>query len=147
MRLWSLHPKYLDAKGIVALWREALLAKNVLEGKTKGYKHHPQLNRFKSYKDPLLAINSFLTCVFTESQTRVYLFDKSKIDFVNDKMLIPVTYGQMEYEFEHLKKKLKIRDPEQLKKIEHCDSSSLTPNSVFFLVKGGVEEWEKIMEA
>lgn len=23
MRLWSSHPKYLDAKGIVALWREA----------------------------------------------------------------------------------------------------------------------------
>jgi carboxyl-terminal processing protease len=29
MRLWSLHPKYLDAQGLVALWREALLAKAV----------------------------------------------------------------------------------------------------------------------
>jgi hypothetical protein len=94
MRLWSLHPKYLDAKGIVALWREALLAKNVLEGKTKGYKHHPQLDRFKSYKEPLRAINAFLTCVFLESQTRGYLFDKSKIDMVEDKMLISVTCGK-----------------------------------------------------
>ena len=28
MRLWTLHPKYLDAAGLVALWREALLAQN-----------------------------------------------------------------------------------------------------------------------
>ncbi|HEU5178767.1 MAG TPA: pyrimidine dimer DNA glycosylase/endonuclease V, partial [Burkholderiales bacterium] len=32
MRLWSLHPKYLDARGLVALWREALLAQAVLRG-------------------------------------------------------------------------------------------------------------------
>jgi len=44
MRIWSLHPKYLDSKGMVALWREALLAKQVLLNKTKGYKNHPQLN-------------------------------------------------------------------------------------------------------
>jgi len=30
MRLWSLHPRYLDAKGLVALWREGLLAQKVL---------------------------------------------------------------------------------------------------------------------
>jgi hypothetical protein len=48
MRIWSLHPKYLDAKGLVALWRESLLAKQALESKTKGYKNHPQLNRFKN---------------------------------------------------------------------------------------------------
>jgi hypothetical protein len=33
MRIWSLHPKYLDSKGLVALWRESLLAKNVLRDK------------------------------------------------------------------------------------------------------------------
>ncbi|WP_368086417.1 pyrimidine dimer DNA glycosylase/endonuclease V [Nitrosomonas sp. Nm34] len=26
MRLWSIHPKYLDAKGLLALWREGLQA-------------------------------------------------------------------------------------------------------------------------
>ena len=36
MRLWSLHPRYLDAKGLVALWREGLLAQAVLKGQTKG---------------------------------------------------------------------------------------------------------------
>ena len=38
MRLWSIHPKYLGTKGLVALWREALLAQKVLQGNTKGYK-------------------------------------------------------------------------------------------------------------
>ena len=43
MRLWSIHPRYLDSMGLVALWREALLAQAVLRGETKGYKFHPQL--------------------------------------------------------------------------------------------------------
>ena len=37
MRLWSLHPRCLDAKGLVALWREGLLAQEVLRGKTRDY--------------------------------------------------------------------------------------------------------------
>jgi hypothetical protein len=65
MRIWSIHPKYLDTKGIVALWREALLAKNVLEGKTKGYKNHPQLDRFKSASKPSDAINYYTYPLFT----------------------------------------------------------------------------------
>lgn len=38
MRLWVSHPKYLDCKGLVALWRESLLARKVLKGKTKGWR-------------------------------------------------------------------------------------------------------------
>jgi len=30
MRLWTIHPKYLDRQGLLALWREALLAQKVL---------------------------------------------------------------------------------------------------------------------
>ncbi|MEN6399799.1 MAG: pyrimidine dimer DNA glycosylase/endonuclease V, partial [Rectinema sp.] len=29
MRLWTLHPQYLDQKGLTAAWREGLLAKKV----------------------------------------------------------------------------------------------------------------------
>ena len=29
MRLWSLHPRYLDRQGLTALWREGLLARAV----------------------------------------------------------------------------------------------------------------------
>lgn len=60
MRICSLHPKYSDAKGLVALWREALPAKHVLEGKTTGYKKHPQLIRFKECESSIDLINSYL---------------------------------------------------------------------------------------
>lgn len=48
MRIWSVHPSLLDAKGLVACWRETLLAQKVLQGLTKGYKNHPQLDRFSN---------------------------------------------------------------------------------------------------
>jgi len=70
MRIWSLHPKYLDTKGLVALWRETLLAQHVLEGKTKGYKNHPQLDRFKRSKKPIEVINQYLAGVYAEALTR-----------------------------------------------------------------------------
>ena len=38
MRLWSLHPRYFDSKGLTAAWREALLARAVLTGQTRGYR-------------------------------------------------------------------------------------------------------------
>jgi Pyrimidine dimer DNA glycosylase (EC 3.2.2.17)/DNA-(apurinic or apyrimidinic site) lyase (EC 4.2.99.18) len=60
MRLWSLHPKYLDKLGLLGLWRESLLAQKVLLGKTKGYKNHPQLIRFKKTEDPILYIGTYL---------------------------------------------------------------------------------------
>jgi hypothetical protein len=61
MRLWSLHPKYLDRAGLLAVWREGLLAQQVLMGNTKGYKNHPQLNRFKEQGDKvLLFISAYL---------------------------------------------------------------------------------------
>lgn len=68
MRLWSLHPKYLDVKGLVALWREGLLARAVLKGKTKGYTNHTQLIRFKKQKNPVLFLDTFLNQVYLESK-------------------------------------------------------------------------------
>ena len=110
MRIWSLHPKYLDAKGIVALWRETLLAKNVHENKTKGYKHHPQLDRFKKSKVPVAAINLYLSYVYEEAVKRGYNFDKKKFSRSNKRMKLKVMSGQMDYEVKHLLKKLKVRD-------------------------------------
>ena len=78
MRLWSLHPKYLDSKGLVALWREGLLARAVLKGETKGYKNHPQLIRFKNHENPLAAINTYLLNVYRESERRFYNFNRKK---------------------------------------------------------------------
>ncbi|MGC8744276.1 MAG: pyrimidine dimer DNA glycosylase/endonuclease V [Verrucomicrobiia bacterium] len=143
MRLWSLNPKYLDAKGLVALWREGLLAKKALEGKTVGYRNHPQLIRFKKSIDPLRAINSFLSYVYLEAVSRGYSFDEKKIVMLKDVGLITVTGGQIRYEFEHLKRKLKIRDINKFREISNCPSSTIEPNPIFKLVKGGIEEWEK----
>ena len=73
MRLWTVHPSYLDARGLVALWREALLAQKVLLGKTKGYKAHPQLARFREAGDPVAVIASYLAAVHQEAAARGYL--------------------------------------------------------------------------
>ena len=79
MRLWSLHPKYLDARGLVALWREGLLAQAVLRGKTRGYKHHPQLKRFRIHRRPIAAIRRYLHDVCDEADRRGYNFNRSKL--------------------------------------------------------------------
>lgn len=107
MRLWSIHPKYLDTKGLVAVWREALLAKSVLQNKTKGYKNHPQLLRFKSQKSPLNAINFYLKEIYEESDKRNFNFDARKIGAVKNIAQIPVPSAQIQFELEHLLKKMK----------------------------------------
>ena len=142
MRIWSVHPKYLDAKGLVALWRETLLAKNVLEGNTKGYKNHPQLNRFKAEENPLEAINQYLAEVWNEATRRGYNFDRTKIDFDFQKIKIDVTLGQLQYEFNHLLKKLEQRDPERYKQFEKLKMVDCA--EIFDVKEGEIEKWEII---
>src|SRR5690606_1067278 len=79
MRLWSLHPSHLDRAGLVAGWREALLAQAVIAGRTKGYRHHPQLFRFYETTEPLETIGSYLTGIHSEAVARGYNFDASKV--------------------------------------------------------------------
>ncbi|MFW6282205.1 MAG: pyrimidine dimer DNA glycosylase/endonuclease V [bacterium] len=152
MRLWSIHPKYLDSKGLVALWRETLLAQKVLKGNTKGYKNHPQLIRFKKHKQTNIAISQYLYDIYIESMKRNYNFNKNKIDKLseidnytknvkNKTKLIPVTIGQIDYEFKHLRDKLKERDITFYKKIENIKKPDIHP--LFKLIKGEVEKWEK----
>ena len=142
MRLWSIHPCYLDSKGLVALWREGLLAQKVLQGKTKGYKNHPQLTRFKDTTNPVGALASYLRYIVNEASNRAYNFNRSKIINKKSHGKIRVTNGQLEYEFRHLLGKLKKRDPERhiqlntIKKIEH--------HPMFNEVNGDVEDWERI---
>lgn len=141
MRLWSVHPKYLDAKGLVALWREGLLAQKVLEGKTKGYTRHPQLRRFQKSRDPLDMIGLYLAYVVEEALRRNYRFDGSKI-LKNKikKTRLKVTHDQINYEARHLLKKLKTRD--KLKYREVVKEKSLKPHPIFQVVPGLIEEWE-----
>ena len=142
MRLWSIHPKYLDAKGLVALWRESLLAKNVLEGKTKGYKNHPQLNRFKEAESPIDAINYYLAAVYDEACTRKYTFEKSKINWYNNECRLTVTSGQVAFESTHLLKKLKERDPAKWKDLRM--HGQFDPHPMFIIIEGSIAEWEVV---
>jgi len=79
MRLWSIHPGYLDSKGLVALWREGLLAQNVLRGQTQGYRNHPQLLRFRRTGHGEIAIAYYLWHVAAEVDKRNYNFEKKKL--------------------------------------------------------------------
>jgi hypothetical protein len=139
MRLWSLHPQLLDGKGLVALWREGLLAKHVLEGKTKGYKNHPQLDRFKAHPQPIVAIHTYLLGVWEEAQKRGYNFDRTKISPRETIALITVTDGQLAYELEHLHRKVQQRDPAHYASIR---GQPARPHVLFQIEKGPVANWE-----
>lgn len=140
MRLWSLHPQHLDAKGLVALWREALLAQKVLLGQTKGYRNHPQLDRFKRQPDPVAAISAYLREVQREAERRGYHFDASKIMRHEEVERIAVTDGQVAYEWAHLEAKLKVRDVAAYEKLREVKKPHLHP--LFEMVSGSVESWE-----
>jgi hypothetical protein len=142
MRLWTLHPRYLDAQGLVALWREALLAQRVLQGATKGYIHHPQLTRFRASSDPQAAIATYLIGVFEEAERRRYAFDAGKIAGRRFSGMIDETEGQLLYEWCHLQRKLQRRESGRHK--DCCWVKIPTPHPLFRIVPGAVREWERV---
>jgi hypothetical protein len=141
MRLWTLHPKYLDPQGLVALWREALLARAVLRGETQSYRHHPQISRFQSYATPRSAINAYLAIVLLEAESRGYAFNRSKIGPVRGQIQIIATTGQINYEWQHLLRKLKARSAQYYR----LWSGITTPeaNPVFTIEVGLIASWER----
>ncbi len=146
MRLWTVHPRFLDAKGLVALWREALLAKAVLEGKTRGYRNHPQLVRFRAHPQPVAAVCEYLRGVLAEAGQRGYRFDAAKIPARRGPVaMIEETSGQLDYEWQHLRAKLALRDAARLasyRAIERPD-----PHPLFAVVPGGVRSWEVVTKS
>lgn len=151
MRLWSLHPRMLDQKGLGSVWREGLLAKAVLSNKTKGYRHHPQLERFKKHPAPVLAVCSYLVNVWNEAHSRGYNYDFSKTGIMSPIPVdrIPVTKGQVQYEIQFLLKKMRKRD-RQMYNIIHKEvnaaefSMERAVAPMFFVVDGEIESWEKV---
>lgn len=141
MRLWSLHPKYLDPQGLVALWREALLAKAVLGGKTRGYTRHPQLERFKAHAHPRSAINSYLAAICEEATRRGYAFDQSKVGPVRAVASISVGSGQLAHEWQHLRSKLSVRNPCVLARWSGVALPACHP--LFRRHPGAVASWER----
>ena len=142
MRLWSLHPKHLDSRGLVALWREALLAQAVLAGKTRGYKHHPQLVRFLKSPSPRKCIAAYLRPIHDEALRRGYHFDEKKIGNTILVTPLPVTTGQLDFEWSHLLAKLKARTPDWFKKFEAIGQPVSHP--LFHVTQGGIASWEVV---
>lgn len=141
MRLWSLHPKYLDAKGLVAVWREGLLARAVLRGETRGYRNHPQLQRFRAHPSPRLAIDAYLCGIYAEAEARGYAFDRSKIGRLRKIRPIAVTRGQVAHEWAHLMRKLAKRAPRQLETLGEVRRPAC--HGLFRSRPGPVADWER----
>ena len=146
MRLWTLHPRHLDAAGLVALWREALLAQAVLLGRTRGYTRHPQLQRFQASADPLASIAAYLGAVADEATSRGYAFDTTRI-VPCERAAPPIaeTKGQLLYEWEHLGRKVERRSPAWYS--ERVVGARPTAHPLFRIVAGGVRDWERITES
>ena len=143
MRIWSFHPKYLDAKGIVALWRESLLAQNVLLSKTKGYKNHPQLDRFKQQSSPVQILVNYLHIICDEAHRRSYKFNRRKLaGSAKPFQPIKVTDKQINYEWQHFLTKIEIRDYQRFKKLQNL--SAPEPHPLFTIVAGEIESWERL---
>ena len=156
MRLWSLHPRYLDARGLVAAWREALLAQAVLAARTRGYREHPQLVRFRAHPEPARAVAAYLRGLHAESVERGYRFDAGRIAGGDaegidgaaarriagcDAGRVPVTRGQIAFERAHLLAKLRVRDPGRAARLRRVRSPAAHP--LFHVVPGGIEPWER----
>lgn len=159
MRLWTLHPRLLDRQGLTGAWREALLAQAALARRTKGYRNHPQLERFRDHGDPAAAIGAFLSGIALEATARGYRFDVSRIDRPLDAAPdadgapgelvlpfrlapIPATTDQRDHEWAHLRAKLADRSPEWLARWEHVAVPDL--HLLFGLEDGPVASWERV---
>lgn len=147
MRLWSLHPQHLDRSGLTGCWRESLLAQAVLAGRTRGYRSHPQLVRFRAQPDPIAAVGAYLEALADEATARGYHFDRARIDARPDPAAqswagtIPVTTGQLADEWEHLLAKLERRDPDRYEAAKALAAPSAHP--LFTVEPGPIEPWER----
>jgi hypothetical protein len=141
MRLWTIHPRYLDGKGLVAAWREGLLAQKVLRGETRGYTRHPQLERFRAQPEPVEVIATYLAQLAKEAARRGYTFDLSKISTPRFTGKMVETRGQLLFEWMHLKRKLRTRTPKVYRECRGLDCPR--PNPLFRIVEGPVRPWEK----
>jgi hypothetical protein len=144
MRLWTLHPRYLDARGLVALWREALLARAVLRGETAGYRHHPQLARFRSSPRPVSALNRYLVAIYQEAVARGYRFDRRKLGRAGRGPRLRATQGQLSHEWRHLLGKLRRRSPALYRQLRGIRRPR--PHPLFRIAPGPVASWERSTE-
>jgi hypothetical protein len=113
----------------------------VLYGRTVGYRRHPQLERFRACGLPRAAIDAYLMAVHAEAVARGYDFDRTKFR-KKECRVIPVTKGQLEYEWDWLMGKLRKRSPAVYRL--HRAVSAPRPHPLFRVRPGPRAEWEKV---
>ena len=118
-----------------------MLAQKVLTGETRGYRHHPQVVRFRAQADPPAVIASFLAGLAEEAHRRGYRFDVTKILPRRCPERLPETDGQLLYEWSHLKAKLRARAPQMFRELRRVAIPE--PHPLFRIVRGGVRDWER----
>jgi hypothetical protein len=128
--------------GLGAQWREGLLAQSVLAGETRGWKKHPQLNRFKEQSDPGAAVGFYLLKIWEEASSRGYRYNLLKIRRCPVSVkTIPITKGQLAYEFRLLLDRTRLRTPKWYDHIRILKGDPL-PHPIFHVVEGDVGNWE-----
>jgi hypothetical protein len=142
VRLWSFHPRYLDRQGLTACWRESLLAQAVVVDLDRGYSRHPQLERFRAQRDPLLAVGAYLVGVAAEAADRGYRFDSRRIRRpAEPRASIPVTSGQLEFEWSRILERLARRSPDVWHRWARTDPPE--PHPLFHIIPGPIASWER----
>lgn len=132
MCLWSVHPKYLDKCGLVALWREGLRAQKNLSGESGKIPNDPQLIRFKQQDNPLQAIGAYLSFITCEALRQGCKFNHEKIMFPNfENAFLSVSEAELAEETERLKAKLHQRSEEKYEQL--CQQQKIEINPVFNL--------------
>lgn len=144
VRLWSVHPRYLDPAGLCGLWREALLAQAVVGGEKKGYRRHPQARRVLEERDPRGAIRSYLRGVWEEGCRRGYRLDPRRIAWWDREARMTVPRGQLEYELVLLAVKLEARAPCLAGRLPSLED--VLPHPALDVAEGGLAWWERPRE-
>ena len=142
MRLWSVHPRYFDRQALIACWREGLLAQAVILEPGRGYSRHPQLERFRAAADPLTAVCSYLSAVADEADDRGYRFARERIrQPLAQAPQLPVTAGQLAFEWVHLLAKLQQRNPDLWRRWQEVGVPD--PHPSFRVAPGPIATWER----
>ena len=134
MNLWSFHPKYLDEKGLRAVWQDALFAQNVLSGRIKDHrKYYPQLMKFNNYFEPLAAIGAYLGFIYDDGVERGIIFQEHKIMHRSKREnIFQVDRERLEDEFEQYKRKMQTVSMLQTAKLRQV--SKVEPHPIFEVV-------------
>lgn len=140
MRLWTLHPHYLDLAGLRALWQNGILAQKNIFAQKGGVELHPQLLRFQKTETPEKAIGTYLLYISEEAEHRGVHFDIKKILVPCRDIVLDETVGQIQYEWWHFLTQLKDRAPTKYEKLQLIQKPDAHP--MFRIIPGNVKHWE-----